>query len=167
MTMNVTNLIPWTRNRSTASSTDLQGEGHHPFLTLHREINRLFDDMWHGIDTPSFGFGRGAGWPRVDIVDADKAVTVKAELPGLEERDIEVLFSDGTLTIRGETKQETQDGDRQLRERYYGHFERRIALESKFDAEKISAAFKNGLLTVTLPKSPDAQTPSRRIPISS
>ena len=78
------------------------------------------------------------------------------ELPGLDEKDVEVLLRDGELILRGERKSETEDRERRMSERYYGRFERRIALPAEVEEDKVSASFKRGILTVKLPKSQQA-----------
>jgi HSP20 family protein len=85
----------------------------------------------------------------------------------MEEKDIEVLFDDGVLTLRGEKRSETEDKDRQFSERYYGRFERRIPFGYEIDEDKIDARFKNGVLFVTLPKTAKAQSQAKRIAIKS
>jgi len=170
--MAVRDLIPWGRTRSSAPSTMQQGEELSPFLTLHREMNRLFDDVFNRFDTgiPSV-FGRmpgwsGGSWPSIEVNATDKDVRVSAELPGMDEKDIEVLVDEDVLTIRGERKTETEDQDRRVSERYYGRFERSVALPFEVEEDKAEASFKNGVLTVTLPKSPKAQERAKRIAIN-
>ncbi len=141
-----------------------------PFMSLHRDVNRLFDEVFRGFGTPSL-FGHMAGrleaWPNVEITETEKDIRVTAEVPGLEENDIEVLVEDGVLTLRGEKKSETEDNGRQISERYYGRFERRLALGREVDEDNVSAAFKNGVLTVTLPLTKKAQAKAKRIAINS
>jgi HSP20 family protein len=161
--MAVRDLISWGRGRSPVSR-QLD-----PFAALHREINRLFDDFWRDFDDVAgdFGFGRQSVWPHVEVAESGDALTVTAELPGLDQNDVEVLLSDGVLTLRGEKKSAIDDKDRHFSERRYGRFERRIPLEVEVDRDKVSATFKNGVLTVTLPKAPQAIERSKRIPIAS
>jgi HSP20 family protein len=92
-------------------------------------------------------------------------VKITAELPGLEQKDIEVELANGVLAIRGEKKTETEDKERLFSERTYGRFERRIPVD-EVEQDKINASFKNGVLTVTLPKSPAAQQKVRRIAVN-
>ena len=164
--MNMRDLIPWGRNAQTTPSP-YREEGD-PFLTLHREMNRLFDDVFRGFDIAPFGsfggMGRMAGWPSVEVSETDKDIRVSAELPGLEEKDVEVLMGDGVLTIRGEKKSE--DKEHAFSERYYGRFERRIPLAWEVEEDKVEASFKNGVLTVTMPKSAQAASHVKRIAIS-
>ena len=93
-----------------------RGEQANPFLTLHREMNRLFDDVFRGFDVTPFGSGRfldrAMGWPNIEVSETEKEVKVTAELPGLEEKDIEVELANGVLSIKGEKKTETEDKGR-------------------------------------------------------
>lgn len=134
-------------------------------------MNRLFDDVFRGFDgrLPSLGRASsfGGNWPSVEISDNDKEIKVTAEVPGMDEKDIEVLFDDGVLTLRGEKRSETEDKERQFSERTYGRFERRIPLGYEVEENKIDARFKNGVLSVTLPKTVKAQSQAKRIEIKS
>jgi HSP20 family protein len=164
--MAVRDLIPWSSGRDVSVR---RGEEKNPFLTLHREMNRLFDDAFRGFDLAAFGSSRlfeGGGWPSVEVSETDKEVKVTAELPGLDEKDVQVELANGVLTIKGEKKTETEDKDRLFSERYYGRFERRLPIED-VDQDKVSAAFRNGVLTVTMPKAPQAQSKVKRIPVNS
>jgi HSP20 family protein len=167
--MAIRNLIPLSRGRE---MTVRRGEEFNPFLTLHREMNRLFDDVFRGFDLAPFGtdrvfdrFDRAAGWPNIEASDTDRELKVTAELPGLEEKDVQVELANGVLTIKGEKKTETEDKDRLFSERHYGHFERRIPVED-VDEDKVSAAFQNGVLTVTMPKLPQTQSRVKRVAIN-
>ena len=164
--MNVRDLIPWNRGRDV---TVRRGEEANPFLMLHREMNRLFDDVSRGFELTPFGVDRSfeptLGWPNIEVSDFDKEMKVTAELPGLEEKDVEVALANGVLAIKGEKKTETEDKDRLFSERYYGRFERRIPVD-EVEPDKVSASFHNGVLTVTLPKSPQAQREVKRIAIN-
>ena len=162
--MNMRDLIPWGR-KSSQVPMFYQDEQASPFLTLHREMNRLFDETIRSFDMPSM-VGRTASWPSVEISETDKEYRVSADVPGLEEKDVEVLFSDGVLTIRGEKKSEVEDKERQFSERFYGSFERQIPLGDVIEEDKVEAAFKDGVLTVTLPKTAKAQAKVKRIAIN-
>jgi len=164
--MTMRDLIPWGRSRSSVPST-VQNDEANPFLTLHREMNRLFDDVFERFDSgvPSV-LGRTASWPSIEVTASDKEVRVAAELPGMEEKDVELLVDDDVLTIRGEKRAETEDKDRRFSERYYGRFERVIRLPFEVEEDKAEASFKNGVLSVTLPKSPKAQENVKRIAIN-
>ena len=130
-------------------------------------MNRLFDDVFRGFELSPFAsdrfFDRIAGnWPSVEVSETDKEIKVTAELPGLDEKDVQ---ANGVLAIAGEKKTETEDKDRLFSERHYGRFERRIPVED-VEEDKISAAFKNGVLTVTLPKVAQARSNVKRIAIN-
>lgn len=165
--MAIKDLIPWS-NRGLDVGVR-RGDETNPFLTLHREMNRLFDDVFRGFDVHPFGndrfVDRAMGWPNIEVSEADKELKITAELPGLEQKDIEVEIANGVLAIRGEKKTETEDKDRLFSERTYGRFERRIPVD-EVEQDKVSASFKNGVLTVTLPKSPSAQQQVRRIAVN-
>ena len=164
--MALRDLIPWNNGSREVS---LHRNEPNPFLALHREMNRLFDDVFRGFDLTSFGFDRGLdptiGWPNIEVSDTDKEMKVTAELPGLEEKDVELELANGVLAIKGEKKTETEDEDRLFSERYYGRFERRIPVED-VEEDKVSASFRNGVLTVTLPKTGQAQRQVKRIAIN-
>ena len=165
-TMSVRDLVPWNRGRDVT----VRREEANPFLALHREMNRLFDDVFRGFDLAPFGFDRGfdrmIGWPNIEVSDTEKEVKVTAELPGLEEKDVELELANGVLAIKGEKRTETKDNDRLFSERYYGRFERRIPVED-IEEDKVSASFRNGVLTVSLPKTARAQRHAKRIAIDS
>jgi HSP20 family protein len=136
-----------------------------PVVSLHREMNRPFDDVFRGFDNSRIWGGRDA-WPSVDVEETEKEYRVTAELPGLEERDVEVLLQDGLLTVRGEKKLETEAKNRSYSERFYGRFERQITLDRDVDDGVVNATFKNGVLTVTVPKNARAVERTKRIPIN-
>ena len=165
--MAMRDLIPWS-NRGREMSVR-RGEETNPFLALHREMNRVFDDVFRGFDLGPLGsdglFDRAKGWPNIEVSETDKEVKVSAELPGLDEKDVEVELVNGMLAIRGEKKTQTEDKDRLFSEHYYGRFERRIPVD-EVEQDKVAASFKNGVLTVTLPKPPAAQQKVKRIAIN-
>lgn len=140
----------------------------HPFLSLQRDMNRLFEDFWSGFDLPSpfFGGEWGTFNPRIDVEDKNGEVQVTAELPGLEEKDFELSLNGDMLVLRGEKREEREDKASGWHERSYGRFERTIPLYEDIDSERASAEFKNGVLKVHLPKSPEARERTKRIPIA-
>jgi len=166
--MSVRDLIPW--GRSPSPSPTPYRKPDHPFLSLHREVNRLFDDVFRGFDMP-VGLGAFGGpdtvWPTMEVSETDKDITITAEVPGLDEKDIEVLLDGGVLTLRGEKRSETEDKDRHFTERYYGRFERRVAVGPDVEQDNARASFKNGVLVIRLPKTERAQSKTRRIAINS
>lgn len=161
--MSMRDLIPWGRQSSTAPAM-YREEERNPFLSLRRDVDRLFDDVFRG-SMPSLGFGRSSiSWPSLEVTETDREIRVTAEVPGMSDKDIELLVEDGVLTLRGEKKSETEDQERGYSERFYGRFERRIPLPSGVDDKAAKAEFRDGLLTVTLPIS-EAER-GRRIPIN-
>lgn len=161
--MSVRDLIPWGRQTSSNPAPVPYRESEMtPFFGLRREIDRLFDDMFR---LPSLSGLGAAAWPSVEVSDSEREVRITAEIPGLSDNDVELTVHDGVLSIRGEKKSQTEDKDRGYSERWYGRFERRIALPSGVEEDKAQASFRDGVLTVTLPKSAEA-TSGRRIPIN-
>ena len=155
-------IIPWRRSDQRWPA-EREGD---PFSYLRQQVNRVFDDFW---GAPSLA--RGETWsgfaPQVDVTETDKDVKVCAEIPGVEAKDIDVSVEDGTLRIRGEKKYEREENEKgQYRmERCYGSFERAIPLPVEVDEAKAKAEFKNGVLRLTLPKRPGAQSRRKKIPV--
>lgn len=164
--------------RETDASLPVYDRARQPFWTLRSQIEDVFDDFmrsgWSGWAPHS---GRStwpaahppAAVPTIDVIDKEKEVKLVAELPGLGEDDIDVEVSDSTLTISGQKSEETEDGDKEgdryVSERHFGAFARRIPLPPGIDRDRIDASFKNGVLTVHLPKQPEAQSPSRKVKV--
>jgi|SRR6516164_1025343 len=167
MTENVTKL-PVKRETMEPSFT----RAWHPFESLHREIDRLFDDFGMGFRWP-FGrplFTAGPTWakmPAVDVLENEKGYEITADLPGMDEKNIEVKVTDGVLTMKGERREEMEEKkkDYYLQERSYGSFQRSFELPDSVDADKIEANFKKGVLTVKLPKKVEAQKPAKKIEV--
>jgi HSP20 family protein len=158
--MTMRDLIPWGRQTSSnPAPVPFGGNQMSPFFGLRREIDRLFDDVFR---MPAFS-GSPVSWPSLEVSDSDREVRISAEIPGLNEKDVELTVHDGVLTIRGEKKSESED--KGYSERWYGRFERRIALPFGVEEEKAEASFRDGVLTVTLPKSAEGEG-VRRIPIN-
>ncbi len=153
-------LAPWW------SSRDL------PFASLQKEIDRVFDSYTRGMsDFAAPGWKAEAFAPRVDLVEEKEELKVTAELPGMDAKDVECTLDEDVLTIRGEKKSERTEEDKEkghyLEERSYGSFCRAIPLPYAVDADKIQAAYSNGVLTVRLPKAPEAKSNGKRIAINS
>ena len=142
-----------------------------PFLALHREMNRLFDDALRGGLAPSGGQGGSGGGtpmlaPHMDVTETEREIRLQAELPGVAENDIEVSLNDDVLTIRAEKRQERRE-ERQgvhINERAYGTFQRAIRLPFQVNPDQVQATFENGVLSVTLPKT-QPQERNRRIQV--
>ena len=151
----------------------------HPFESIRREFDRLFADLdrssWLApfslfggtLSKPSNG---GPAWmttPAVDVVEHDDAYEITAEMPGMDEKNIEVSLANGGISIRGEKQEDKTDesADHYVRERRFGSFERRFAVPDDVNADTIQAKYANGVLRVTLPKNPNAQPARRRIDV--
>jgi HSP20 family protein len=138
-------------------------------MTTQREFDRLFREAF-----PSF-LGEAEGdlstrpWaPAVDIFENENNIVLKAELPGVDPKDVEVRVEDNTLYLKGERKfeKETKEENYHRVERSYGSFARSFALPSSIDAEKVAADYKDGLLTLTLPKREEAKPKTIKINVS-
>jgi HSP20 family protein len=149
-----------------------------PMESLRREVDRLFDDFdrdfWRApfrraLDiVPSWPSAPAfAVVPDVDIAEKADAYELVAELPGLDEKNIEVKVVDDSLTIKGEKEEEKKEEkkDYVLHERHFGAFERSFRVPEGVDTDKIEAQFRKGVLTVTLPKKPEAQKPTKKIEV--
>ena len=140
-----------------------------PMMAIQNEMNRMFDRFF---DEP-FGMlassdrSLNAFLPSVDVSETEKEIKVTAELPGMDEKDIEIRLDHDNLVITGEKKAENEEKGKNYHrvERSYGSFQRVIALESEVDPEKIDAVFQKGVLTVTLPKSASTVNKARKIEI--
>jgi HSP20 family protein len=143
-----------------------------PFESLRREFDRMFDDFMGGFGRfPLRSLAREelpfVSSPPVDVIEKDDAFQITAELPGLDQKDVEVTCTDSTLTIKGEKKEDKEEKkkDYYVSERRFGSFQRAFRIPETVDAVKIDAAFKNGVLTLTLPKTTEAQKSQRKIEV--
>ena len=158
----------------TERSSALSAQTRRPFESLHREIDRLFEDFSSGLwrspfRSPTFDL-MPTFWataPAVDFTDTEKAYQLTAELPGVDEKNVEVKVANGVLTIKGEKNEEREEKkkDYYLCERNFGSFERSFQVPDGVDSDKIEASFKQGVLTVTLPKKQEAQKATKRIDV--
>lgn len=137
-----------------------------PFLSLQREMNRVFDSFFDNWDSSremaSFS-------PTLNVSENDKEFSVNIELPGLDEKDIDVSCTDDSLTISGMKKNEREDKKENYHyyERSYGSFKRVIPLGDNIDKSKITANFKKGVLKITIPKNAESISKQKKIPIQS
>ena len=131
---------------------------------LQSDINRLFDAFMSPLDTAET---HSAMVPKLDVAELKDRFEIKAELPGMEEKDIDLSIEDGLLTISGEKKAETEEKDKgyYLKECSYGTFSRSVRLPDNIADDKIEAKFKKGVLTIDLPKKAIASPKSRKIAI--
>jgi HSP20 family protein len=172
--MNLKNLIPGKRSRRNASvrheGSDVS-ESTDTMLALQTDFNRAFEDFWRALNLPALAMSTddlaSVAAPNVDVRDTDKAVEVIAELPGMEEADFDVALAEGALTIRGTKKseREKEESGYVLRERSFGRIERVVPLPEGLDADSAKATFKNGVLTVTIPKTEESQAAVKHIPV--
>ena len=147
-------------------------EEEYPLYSLQRDVNRLFDDFFRGFDLRPFRAAE-ENWsgfnPKMDLEETEKEYRITAELPGMEEKDVEILLTGNSLTLKGEKKEEKEEKGKSFYhvERSYGSFHRTVPLPEGIDLKKVDADFKNGVLTVKLPKTVEAKTKSKKIPIKS
>ncbi|TVT81454.1 Hsp20/alpha crystallin family protein [Pseudomonas sp. H3(2019)] len=163
-----------------ASQHPVTSELWRPLQKLRQQVDHLFEDFNRGSSGLS-PFGRGLFdveplWrrelighsiPAVDIAEKEKSFEITAELPGMDQKNVEIKLSNGSLIIKGE-KQEDKEENRKgyhLSERHYGSFERVFNLPKGVDAEKIEASFSKGVLHISLPKKPEAMKPEKIVPI--
>jgi HSP20 family protein len=158
------NITPWRRKRQ-----ELDRPSRDPFMALQSEMNRLFDDF---MDRPFGLMPRMAGfddefWPNIDVYETDKEIKLTAELPGMDEKDIDISINNNILTISG--KKESDKVDEQSsyyrRERSYGEFQRSIQLPGEVDIDKIDATYDKGILTLTVPKPAESVTTAKKIAV--
>jgi HSP20 family protein len=165
------NLVPWRWGALRNLDDDRSFENFRTEMeSLHRSIDRLFADAWGGSFAPSLlseTWTTGKIAPRLDVAEDDKAFHVTVELPGMNDKDVAVTVDDRMLTIRGEKKEEKEKKDKDVfrRERAYGSFRRTIELPGDVDSGKIEAKFKDGILTIDLPKTKEAQDRVKQIPV--
>jgi HSP20 family protein len=144
-----------------------------PFAAFQRGIDRLLGEFRHGSllsGLPSmFDEGRGVDvrLARLDVAETDDEVQVTADLPGMDEKDVEVTIGQRSLTIRGEKKSESEEKKKNyyVKERSYGSFQRTIALPEGVSADKAKATFKKGVLTIAIPKTPKAKAAMRKVQV--
>ena len=164
------NLTPWTGRRLPA-----RREEEHPAQSLHREMNRLFEDFFRSPAFEHFGefpaFPAEQSWgdvtPRIDMSETEKELLVKVELPGMTEKDVTISINKDLLTISGEKKQEKEQTEKgwYRMERQYGSFSRSIPLPYEIESDKAEAVYKNGVLSIKLPKSAMQQRSTKNITV--
>lgn len=160
-------LVPFSRNLPMSRTR----EDMDPFLMMRRQMNRLFDDVFGDFPLPGFD-GSGArqmASPKINVGETDKELQITAELPGVKPDDIEVMVDEDSLTIRGEIKEERDDQDKDrnyhVKERIEGVFSRTLPLPFRADPGKVQASFRDGVLTIAIPKPEEAQQKRQRIQV--
>lgn len=165
--MSIKDLIPWKRE------TDVPiRQSSSPFLSLQQEFNRLFDEFWDewGVVNPDNPAKFMAHFkPRVDVEETAEAYRVTAEIPGMDEKDIELELHQNTLVLKGEKKEEHEkkEGAYVRHERRSGSFQRIINLPAEVQYDKAEATYRQGMLTITLPKTAEIVSQRKRIQITS
>lgn len=164
------NLTPWR-----AKKLPVHQEESSPLYTLQQQVNELFDQYFGESTQDPFNlFPTSLGehnWgdlsPKIDMSETDKELIVKAEMPGISEKDIDITVSDNTLKIYAEKKQENQETEKgwYRMERQYGSFARSISLPYEVDSNKVEATYKHGVVKIVLPKMVTQKTEERLIPI--
>ncbi len=160
-------LTPW---RGRFGLRHGEREQEHPLDVFHRDFNHLFENLWRGFDLPMFGRHEapfGAMTPTMDVTEDEDRFRVAVELPGMDEKDVEIVLSDNVLTIKGEKRVETEETEKPYAymERSYGSFRRSIPLDFEVVTDKIDATFDKGVLTIDLPKTAEAKKAYKKIPI--
>jgi HSP20 family protein len=176
--MSLRSILPWKRDGKKLPiqrNADVIDNPEYPLVSFQNEMNRLFDDFWRDPFSmrPFEKFARmgTTGWgsfnPDVDISETDKEIKLEAELPGLDENDLDISISNDVLTIKGEKhdQSERKDQNYYYAERSYGSFSRQFSLPAAVNEDKIEATFKKGVLTITLPKRPEVVEQRKRIAI--
>jgi HSP20 family protein len=161
--MAIKDLVPWRRSRGDIRLRREYDDVVDPF---YREMHNLMDRFFNGFDIEPFDSGEFM--PQVDVKEDDKEIKITAELPGMDEEDIDVRLSHDSLTIKGEKHQETEDKgkDYYCMERSYGSFHRVIPLSAEVDESKAEADFKKGVLKIKLPKTAEARQSRKKIEIT-
>ena len=162
-------LMPFSRN----TQMSRWGEDTDPFLQMRREMNRLFDDVFSGfggLGLPgAFGpaLQQMPAAPKIDVSETENEIQIKAEMPGIDQNNVEVLLEDDRLIIRGEKKEEREDKDRNyhVRERVQGVFSRTLPLPFAPDPNQVKAEFKDGVMTITIPKPQEVKQKQHRIDV--
>jgi HSP20 family protein len=161
-------LMPFSRN----TQMSRWGEDTDPFLQMRREMNRLFDDVFSGFGLPgAFGpaLQRMPVAPKIDVSETENEIQIKAEMPGIDQNNVEVLLEDDRLIIRGEKKEEREEDDKDrnyhVRERVQGAFSRTLPLPFAPDPNQVKAEFKDGVMTITIPKPQEVKQKQHRIDV--
>ena len=168
--MEIKDLAPWNWGKE---DVPVRREDDDRVQSLQTDLNRAFDNFWRSFPTPGFPSVFGGGWnlntPRVDVSETDDEVEISVELPGLSEEDIDVSMTADTLRIKGEKRTEKEEKKRDyfISERTHGSFQRVIPLPVGLDQEHVKATFRNGVLTVMVPKSEEARAEVRKIDVKS
>ena len=157
----------WPTLRPFGRKSDVAAGGTDPFTAMRREMDRVFENFGRDLGWSSAELPSAAMAPALDVSETDKEIKIEADLPGVEEKDVEVVVTDNVLTIKGEKKAEKEEKkkDYHMVERSYGSFARSIALPFQADPDKVKATFAKGVLNVTVPKPPEVKAKEKKIAI--
>lgn len=141
-------LVPWRRT-----------ESRDPIRQLEREMSQMMERFFGEAPEGSAQSSLTVWAPRVDVEEDDKQYVIKADLPGVDPKEVEISVADGALVLRGHKKEQREDKKKNYHriERFEGQFYREIPLPQSIDVDKIQAKSSNGVLTITIPKKPEAQ----------
>ena len=155
-------LVPWKAFSKLAFSSDVE-----PFARLQNEMNRLFEGICSGL--PGEFEKTSSFTPKIDITETEEAVHVRAELPGMTDKDIDITLNADALVLRGEKRVEDrkEEGSHVYFESSYGSFQRTVPLHCEIHTDGVDCSMKNGVLNLTLPKAPESKKSSRKISIRS
>jgi HSP20 family protein len=163
--MEFKSLLPFGRSTGLSRATAYTD----PFTSLRREMDRMFDDFTRGWAVPATFGTRGMLSPKVNVAETDKGLEVTADLPGIDQKDIEINLADGILTLKAEHKAEKEEKDEKkhyhLAERSFGTFMRSFELPFEADTDKVEASFEKGVLKISVPRSAAAEKQVKKIPI--
>jgi HSP20 family protein len=156
----------WPTLRPFGRKSDVAVSDNDPFTALRREMDRLFDSFGRDVGWPTAGTAALA--PSIDVSETDSELKIDADLPGVDEKDVDVAISDNVLTIKGEKRAEKEDKkkDFHLVERSYGSFSRSLTLPFAVDPGNAKPTFKNGVLSISLPKPPEIKAKAKKIAIN-
>ena len=159
---NMNNLVP-------SKNTPARREDNGRVSSLQSDVNRLFDHFLRSLDVPMFSNIEPVWEPKIDVVDTENSIDISAELPGMKSEDVDVSFSEGLLTIKGEKKEEKEEKKKgyYVSERTYGSIQRSIHLPREVNTDKIEANFKDGVLKISVPKTEEAKAKVKKIEIKS
>lgn len=179
--MNLSKLSPWNwfkkeeETESKSVPVGIKDQYDYPIERFHRDMDRLFDDYFQTFRFPRFDFPSTPELsklmlkPSCDIVENDKEYSINVEIPGVDRKDVELSLGNGTLTIKGEKRKESEEKDKDYHriERSYGSFRRVISLPEDADEEHLTAQFKNGVLKVIVPRTDALTSDAKKIEIAS
>jgi HSP20 family protein len=180
--MDIKKLAPWNwfkkeqeGNTLPIRRQDTQTQYADPFTQIRQEIDKVFDSAFKGLGFPTIGFGRELSpmaqtdWlkPTLDIGASEKEYTISVELPGVDEKEVQLELINDTLKVKGEKKQQKEEKEKNYyrMERAYGSFQRVLSLPEDADQEKINAVYKNGIMEITIPRKAAPKTEAKQIEI--